>query len=161
MLRQRSVSTSVVRVLEALWSPESMANCIVTVEYRLEQMATLVCDFKTAAQGLFATMWPKKEVPSSTFALTDHFTSSPDAVYGWMKSVARAGAGAALAFLRAHHPDGDLKKITSGGPLNPSDNMVDPLTLLDQVRPAASRVMGCVNLWECVKAAPGEESEEE
>lgn len=78
-----------------------------------------------------------------------------------MKSAARTGAGTALASLLVHYPDANLDKITSRDPLDAAVNVVDPMGLLPQVRPAASRVMKYADLWEHVEATPGEESSEE
>lgn len=43
-LRQQSLLMAAETTLEAFWSPEAMAHCIITVAGRLEQTATLVHD---------------------------------------------------------------------------------------------------------------------
>lgn len=78
-----------------------------------------------------------------------------------VRQAVRAGARTVPAFLLAFHLDADLKKISSGAPLDAAGNPVDPLQLLPKVRLAATRLAEYVDLEVHVEVAPEEEENEE
>ena len=101
-------------VLETCWSKEMMAECVVSLDSRLEQVASLMSRIRSAGEGVFTSLWPTWDIPSSIFTLADNLSMAPDRIDELKESAARSGAEMALCLLLSWYPTADVQTISSG-----------------------------------------------
>ena len=112
-LQAEALSKASGSVLETCWSKEMMAECVVSLDGRLEQVASLMSRIRSADEGVFTSLWPTRDIPSSIFALADNLYMAPDRIDKLKESVARSGAEMALCLLLSWYPTANVQTIAS------------------------------------------------
>jgi len=106
------------RVAPSFWSDRSKGYVLGLLQDRVEQVSEFIESCRSALALVHDVLFPLNPAPQGLAALMRMFCHD-EAVYDYVQEQLIAGAKAAMAFVRVHHPGIDLKVIGRGPPPAP------------------------------------------
>jgi len=97
---------------------------LIVLQDRLAQVYSLVGLFQSTLERTYKALFPLNVAPTGLFPLLNAFRHDTRGVEDFVREQLVAGAVAALAFVRVHHPSLDLEEISGEFPTACDDDRV-------------------------------------
>ena len=97
---------------------------LVILQDRLAQVYSFVEMVRSTLERIYKALFPLGDAPTGLFPLLNAFRHDTRGVEEFVREQVVAGAVAALAFVRVHHPGIDLEEISGKFPTAQDDDRV-------------------------------------